>query len=70
MGTLAAGWGVGGISLLLAWAIVRLSLIAWRGLAAPLDLGHWAALGAVVPAMAFFEGYRGFQQGFSPRVAA
>jgi hypothetical protein len=70
MGALAAGWGVGGISLLLGWAIARLSVIAWRALAAPLGPGHWAALGAVVLAMAFFEGYRGFQQGFSPRVAA
>ena len=70
MGALAAAWGVSGVSFLLGWAIARLSAIAWRALAAPLNPGHWAALAAVVCAMAFFEGYRGFQRGFSPRVAA
>ena len=70
MGALAAAWGVSGVSMLLGWAIARLSAVAWRALAAPLSPGHWAALAAVVCAMAFFEGYRGFQRGFSPRVAA
>lgn len=31
---------------------------------------HWAALVASIGFMGFAEGYRGFQQGFSPRVAA
>jgi hypothetical protein len=70
MGAWAAAWGVAGVSLLLGWAIARLSPVAWRAMTAPLSPGHWAALAAVVLAMAFFEGYRGFQRGFSPRVAA
>ena len=44
--------------------------VAWHAMTAPLTAGHWIALAGVVLAMAFFEGYRGFQQGFSPRVAA
>lgn len=70
MGTWAAAWGVAGVSLLLAWAIARLSVVAWEAVAGPLSVGHWAALVAVVLAMAFLEGYRGFQRGFAPRVAA
>src|SRR5262245_38229311 len=70
MGALGAAWGVSGVSLLLGWAIARLSTIAWRALAAPLSTRHWIALAAIVLAMAFFEGYRGFQHGFSPWVAA
>ena len=70
MGAWAAAWGIGGTSLLLGWAIVRLSPVAWGAMAAPLAPAQWAALVAVVLAMAFFEGYRGFQRSFSPRVAA
>ena len=70
MGVWAAVWGVAGVSLLLGWAIARLSPVAWRVMTEPLSAAHWAALAAVVLAMAFFEGYRGFQRGFSPRVAA
>jgi hypothetical protein len=70
MGAWAAAWGVAGTSLLLGWAIVRLTPVAWRAMAAPLAPGQWAALAGVVLAMAFFEGYRGFQRSFSPRVAA
>jgi hypothetical protein len=70
MGTWAAAWGILGVSALLGWAIARLGLVAGRALSAPLTAGQWAALVAVVLAMAFFEGYRGFQQSFSPRCAA
>jgi hypothetical protein len=70
MGTWAAAWGILGVSALLGWAIARLSVAAGRALSAPLTPGQWAALVAVVLGMAFFEGYRGFQRSFSPRVAA
>jgi hypothetical protein len=70
MGAWAAAWGVTGVSLLLGWAIVRLTPVAWRAMAAPLAPLQWAALIGIVLAMAFFEGYRGFQRNFSPRVAA
>lgn len=36
----------------------------------PLTLGHWVALLLWVVFMGFTEGYRGFQQAFSPRFAA
>ena len=36
---------------------------AWNGL-------HWLALAVNLVVMAWFEGYRGFQQSYSPRLAA
>ena len=70
LGPLAAAWGIAGVSLLLATAILRLAPVAAQALSSPLSPIHWAALAAWLPAMAYLEGYRGFQLGFSPRVAA
>jgi len=63
-------WGVGGVTLLLGWAIVRLGRVAVAALTSG-DLGtlHWAALAVWVSFMAWSEGYRGFQRSFSPRTA-
>jgi hypothetical protein len=70
MGAIAAAWGVGGVSCLLGFAIVRLVPVAWAAIASGLSVVQWSVLALVVPAMTLFEGYRGFQRGFSPRVAA
>jgi uncharacterized membrane protein YjgN (DUF898 family) len=71
MGPLAAAWGIAGVTALLATAIVRLAPVAAEALASSAMTGpHWAILSAWVGAMAYFEGYRGFQLAFSPRVAA
>jgi hypothetical protein len=42
--------------------------IAAEGLGAGLSAWAWLATAAWVGFMAYFEGYRGFQHGFSPRV--
>jgi hypothetical protein len=70
VGSLGAVWGISGFSLLLAQAIVRLSMVAVEIFSQPLHWYHWLGLLLVVGLMAYFEGYRGFQQGVSPRVAA
>ncbi|MSP62644.1 MAG: hypothetical protein EXR72_20410 [Myxococcales bacterium] len=70
MGTLAAVWGLAGVALLLGNAIVRLAPRAWEALSSDLTWYQWAAVALVVVGMAWSEGYRGFQQAFSPRVAA
>lgn len=64
-----SAWGVGGVILLLLWAVVRLAPKAWvplSGAAVSLELG--LAYAASVVFMAYSEGYRGFQRAFSPRV--
>ena len=70
IGLLGAVWGVAGLSLILVDAINRLSRIALQAMDEPLAPVHWFALVAVVAAMAYAEGYRGFQKSFSPRSAA
>lgn len=70
LGSVAAFWGIAGISLLLGSAIVRLGEVAWQTFAHPMSWYHWAALVVSILFMGFAEGYRGFQKAFSPRVAA
>jgi hypothetical protein len=70
LGSLAAIWGFSGIALLFGSAIYRLSQISWQMFSQPLSVYHWAALVFSLIFMGFSEGYRGFQCGFSPRVAA
>ena len=69
LGAGGAVWAIAGIAGLLAWAIYRLAAIALGALEEPLAWYHWAAIGAIVPFMAWSEGWRGFQLRFSPRVA-
>ncbi|MEM9533367.1 MAG: hypothetical protein AAGA23_20765 [Pseudomonadota bacterium] len=66
---LAAFWAVLGFAALMGVAIYRLGSRTQEALAAPLDVVHWLTLIAVVAFMAYTEGYRGFQQSFSPRFA-
>jgi len=63
-------WGLGGVILLLASAIYRLSPMAVDSATYPWNWHHWLGLIFIVLFMAYFEGYRAFQQAFSPRVAA
>ena len=69
-GTAGAIWGLTGVFLLLGSAIYRLTPLAIAAFAHTLFWYHWVSLSLVVLFMAFAEGYRGFQQRFSPRVAA
>ncbi len=69
-GTFGAIWGITGVFLLLGSAIYRLTPLALAAFSSPFRWYHWLAWTARVLIMAHAEGYRGFQQRFSPRVAA
>lgn len=70
MGLLGALWGLGGFSLILGYAIVRLAPIGIDAFSHQFRWYHWVALAVTTFFMAYWEGYRGFQKGLSPRVAA
>ena len=70
LGYIAVLWGITGIGLLIGSAIYRLSLIGLETFDYSLDWYHWLALAFSIAFMGFAEGYRGFQQAWSPRVAA
>ena len=70
IGILGAVWGLIGVFLLLGSALYRLTLISVDAFSHDFFWYHWTALALNVLFMAYSEGYRGFQQGFSPRVAA
>jgi len=64
-------WGVGGTLWLLFHALARLTPMAITAFEHP-DFGglHWVAVILWVGFMAYSEGYKGFQQKFSPMVVA
>lgn len=66
----AAAWGVLGVAAVLFFAVVRLTPIATEAVAGGLNSLQWSALVINVIFMLWSEGYKGFQQQFSPRVAA
>lgn len=70
LGSIAAVWGIVGVVALLSSAIYRLAPMALELPFAELSFGHWVALAFSLVFMGFAEGYRGFQQNFSPRAAA
>lgn len=67
---IAALWGITGVAALLGFAIFRLYPYVMEIFNVDLQWYHWAALVVNIIVMAYSEGYRGFQKGFSPRVAA
>lgn len=68
--TISAFWGVTGVALLLGSAVYRLTPLAVEALKSDFAWYHYLFLFLVLIFMAYAEGYRAFQQGFSPRVAA
>lgn len=70
MGIFGAIWGIVGVSLLLGSAVYRLAPLAVNAFLFTFFWYHWLSLALIVLFMAYAEGYRGFQQRFSPRVAA
>ena len=70
MKNIIAVWGVGGCVLLLSWAIFRLTPITLEAFSFDLHWHHWTALMLNLLFMAYYEGYRGFQKAYSPRIAA
>lgn len=70
LGTLALVWGVGGFTALLLFAVWRLASLALASTELPWTAAHWAVFVLNLLIMGWFEGYRGFQQSYSPRLAA
>jgi len=70
VGLIGAIWGILGVVLLLSSAVYRLSIAARGAFALTWQWQHWVFLLFVLLFMAYAEGYRAFQQRFSPRVAA
>ncbi|WP_261842732.1 hypothetical protein [Aliamphritea ceti] len=70
LGFVAVCWGFLGLTFILGNAIIRLGAIGLESFAYPLAWYHWLGLVVCVVFMGVFEGYRGFQQAYSPRVAA
>ena len=70
LGVIGAVWGVMGLSLLLGWAVFRMALHAMELPSLALEWYHWLVLVVNTLFMAYSEGYKGFQLGASPRVAA
>ena len=69
-GYLGAAWGIAGIAALLGYAVWRLAGVAADAWNHDFHVHHWLVLAAHVAFMAWSEGYRGFQQSFSPRLVA
>ncbi|MEO0424616.1 MAG: hypothetical protein AAF184_19920 [Pseudomonadota bacterium] len=69
-GSLVMLWAIVGFSTLLIYGLAKLANATAGAFSASLGPHHIAALIASAVAMAWFEGYRGFQQSFSPRFAA
>ncbi len=70
LGAVALTWGAGGFLAMLAWAMVRLGGMSLESLSYSWGAVHWTVLVLNLGVMAWFEGYKGFQQGYSPRFAA
>ncbi|MCP4238835.1 MAG: hypothetical protein GY770_35570, partial [Aestuariibacter sp.] len=70
IGNIGAFWGIAGVCLLLSFAVYRLASISIDAFNFPLQWHHWLVLLGNTIFMAHSEGYKGFQKGFSPRVAA
>ena len=61
-------WGVGGVLILLLFAIYRLAPMALALEGASMEITHWACLAFSISYMAYAEGIKGFHQGFAPRL--
>jgi hypothetical protein len=70
IGNVAAIWGVAGACLILGFAVMRMFRQVSEGFAHPLNVSHYAVMVPWLFFMLYSEGYKGFQKGYSPRVAA
>jgi hypothetical protein len=70
LGCIGAVWGFCGVFAFVGYAVVRLSPYAVEAVCSDLAWYHWAFLVPWLVFMGVGEGYRGFQQAFSPRVVA
>ena len=69
-GWIAYLWGLGGFLWLLIYAVARLWPIALDAFSVSLQWWHWVVLIGNTSLMAYAEGFKGFQRGYSPRVVA
>ena len=70
IGSIAAVWGVLGACAVLSLAVMRMYKQVNEGFQLPLGLAHYAVMIPWLFFMLYSEGYKGFQKGYSPRVAA
>lgn len=70
MKTLGYAWGIGGVVLLLAFAVFRLTPMAVELRSFELTQLQCWLLAFSVLYMAYAEGYKGFHRAFAPRVVA
>lgn len=70
MGYLGAIWGLVGVFMFIGWAVVRLTPMAIEAWQMPWGLLEWLVAVSWLVFMLVSGGYRGFQKGFAPRVAA
>ena len=68
-GWFGALWGLTGVIVLLAYAVYRLFLVSLEAFELPFNWVQWLLLIGNTLFMAWSEGYKGFQKGFSPKVA-
>lgn len=70
LGWIASVWGFAGFMAILVIALIKLTVIAVDSFNYSFSTLHWLALIANSAFMAYSEGYKGFQKGYSPRLAA
>lgn len=70
IGNVAAIWGIAGACTILAYAVLRMYGHVVEGFQQPLYAMHYIVLVPWLIFMLYSEGYKGFQKGYSPRVAA
>lgn len=70
LGRIGFVWGAIGVICLLMFSAFRLSVVALEFFNYPAQVWHWVVILCWVVFMAYSEGYKGFQQAFSPRVAS
>jgi hypothetical protein len=67
---LSAIWGLFGVIAFLGYGVLKVSSFVQFNILQQMSFFQWTVLFCNVIFMAYCEGYRGFQQSFSPRVAA
>ena len=68
MRNLGFAWGIGGVVLLLLFAIYRLLPLALDLVGTNMSTMHWLSLVFSILYMGYAEGYKGFHLAFAPRV--
>ena len=70
LGSIGALWGVGGALTILGFAVSKMVRATIEAFSFDLNIWHFLVLIPWTFFMAYSEGYKGFQKGYSPRVAS